>query len=177
MKTRKIVLPAIILLTLSTAPAFGSNCCPSNDKSKNGPGQETLIQPIRTMMPASVSSLSGPADVTVYAPDAGYAYLHPAEMLMGRVAGVWVSGGYNDYTIRIRGAMGPPLLVIDEMPFYNYGDKEINELLWSIPPTDIDRIEVLKNAATAGIYGGQAGNGVIRIVTKGGEIEEETGEY
>lgn len=173
MKTRKIIFPIFILI-FSAAMAFGNNCCPPNGESRNGPEPPETIQPIQTLMPASIASLGGVPDAVIIAPDFNYGYLHPAEMIVGRVAGVWVSGSYNFYQIRIRGAMGPPLLVIDNMPFYNYDDKAINDLLWMIPPADIDRIEVIKNIAGASIYGSQAGNGVIRIVTRRGwdEIRE-----
>ncbi len=168
MKTRKIFFPFLIALAFAAATAYGNDCCPANDGGKNGPEPPAGIQPIQTLMPASVASIGGAPDAVIMAPEFNNGYLHPAEMIIGRVAGVWVSGSYNYYEIRVRGAMGPPLLVIDNMPFYNYDDEAINDLLWTIPPADISRIEVIKSIAGAAIYGGQAGNGVIRIVTRRG---------
>lgn len=173
MKTTKIIFPIFVALIFAAATAFGNNCCPSIGEGRNGPEPSAGIQPIQTLMPASIASIGGAPDAIILAPEFNNGYLHPAEMIMGRVAGVWVSGSYNFFTIRIRGAMGPPLLVLDNMPFYNYDDKAINDLLWSVPPADIDRIEVIKNVAGAAIYGSQAGNGVIRIVTRRGGGEEE----
>ena len=100
----------------------------------------------------------------------GTGYLHVAEMIMGRVPGVVVTGSYPYYTIRIRGAMGPPLLVINDTPFYSANDDALfNDLLMSFSPVEIGSIEVLKNIADTAIYGGNAGNGVIRITLRGAE--------
>jgi hypothetical protein len=100
----------------------------------------------------------------------GMGYLHVAEMIMGRVPGAVVSGSYPYYTIRIRGAMGPPLLVINDTPFYSANDDALfNDLLMSFSPVEIATIEVLKNIADTAIYGGNAGNGVIRIRLRGAE--------
>ncbi|MCB0595754.1 MAG: TonB-dependent receptor plug domain-containing protein [Lewinellaceae bacterium] len=168
MKNKKIFFPFLGLLLFTTLPAFANNCCPEREEGKT----VATVQPIETLTPASVASLSSAPDAVVLNPGFGNAYLHPAEMLIGRVPGVWVAGGYNFYRIRIRGALGPPLLVIDNMPFYNYNDEALNNLLWSIPVADIERIEVLKSIAEASLYS-QAGNGVIRVVTRRGVAEEE----
>ena len=166
MKNKKRFFPILALLFFTALPVFANDfcaTCPENEEGKALPA----VQPIQTIMPASVASLAGTPDVVAVSSDFGNAYLHPAEMLIGRVPGVWVTGSYNFYRIRIRGAVGPPLLVIDEIPFYNYNDEALNSLLWSIPVADIGRIEVLKNAAEASVYS-QAGNGVIRVVTRRG---------
>lgn len=87
--------------------------------------------------------------------------------LQGRMSGVTVlqsSGAPGSGTsIRIRG-MGTfgnnePLYVIDGMPADNMND---------INPGDIERIDVLKDAASAAIYGSRAANGVVLIQTKKG---------
>ena len=172
MKNNKISFAIGVVLFFAAVPAFGNgmcSTCPNGGKGKTMPA----IQPIERLLPGSVTSLNEGPDAIVLNPDFGSMYLHPAEMLIGRVPGVRVTGGYNYYTIRIRGAMGPPLLVIDNMPFYNYDDEALNNLLWSIPTADIERIEVLKNAAEASVYA-QAGNGVIRVITRrGGEEDAE----
>lgn len=168
MKNKKIFFPILALLSFAALPTFGNNCCPEGEEGKIA----SDVQPIEALMPASVTSLHGTADAIVLNPDFGNMYLHPAEMLIGRVPGVWVTGGYNFYRIRIRGAMGPPLLVLDGMPFYNYNDEALNNLLWTISTADIERIEVLKSLAEASIYS-QAGNGVIRVFTRRGVVEEE----
>lgn len=69
--------------------------------------------------------------------------------------------------IRIRGAGSinsgnDPLYVIDGYPTTD------SELFNSISPTDIDGIQILKDAASSAIYGSKAGNGVIIVTTKSG---------
>ncbi|QNL52458.1 TonB-dependent receptor [Olivibacter sp. SDN3] len=88
--------------------------------------------------------------------------------LQGRAAGVQVTtnsarpGGQT--TIRIRGtgsvnASNEPLYVIDGYPT---GD------LNSINPSDIESIEVLKDASATAIYGSRGSNGVVMVTTKRG---------
>jgi len=95
--------------------------------------------------------------------------------LQGRVAGVFVanSSGTPGSTpnIQIRGTQsvnataGGPLLVIDGLVV------EGNTIsLNSINPQDIENIEVLKDAASAAIYGARGSNGVIIITTKKGRM-------
>lgn len=89
------------------------------------------------------------------------------QALQGRAAGVTVansgSPGQNPI-VRIRG-MGTvgdnnPLYVIDGMPAG--GLNEIN-------PSDIESMQVLKDASAAAIYGSRAANGVVIITTKKGK--------
>lgn len=56
-----------------------------------------------------------------------------------------------------------PLIVVDGVPLAE------GSSLNSISPNDIERIDVLKDAASAAIYGSRAGNGVILITTKSGQ--------
>jgi len=67
-------------------------------------------------------------------------------------------------TIRIRGissnGSSDPLYVVDG---------RITSSISSIDPNDIESMEVLKDAASAAIYGAQAGNGVILITTRKGK--------
>lgn len=89
--------------------------------------------------------------------------------LQGRVAGVMVNSdgapGGGGTSIRIRGMStvnnSSPLIVIDGIP--------TAENLNSINPSDIESIQVLKDASSASIYGARAANGVIIITTKKGK--------
>lgn len=67
-------------------------------------------------------------------------------------------------SIRIRGissnGSSDPLFVVDG---------RITSSISSIDPNDIESMEVLKDAASAAIYGAQAGNGVILITTRKGK--------
>jgi len=91
-----------------------------------------------------------------------------AQALQGQAAGVEVvrNGGDpgSDTSIRIRGVgtinNSEPLYVVDGLPLDN-----INFL----SPDDIASIEILKDAASAAIYGSRAANGVVLITTKKGK--------
>jgi len=69
-------------------------------------------------------------------------------------------------TINIRGVSSftnnAPLIMIDGI---NVGQIGLNNL----NPNDVETVSVLKDAASAAIYGSQAGNGVIYITTKSGK--------
>ncbi len=90
------------------------------------------------------------------------------DALKGKVSGVQItqSSGQpgSDSKVRIRGIgtvnNSEPLYIVDGMPV----DGGINYL----NPTDIASVEVLKDAASAAIYGARAANGVILVTTKGG---------
>ena len=89
--------------------------------------------------------------------------------LEGTVTGVQVNSTYgnpgSDPSIMIRGngtinGSSSPLYVIDGVP---YGGN-----LSDLNPTDIESMTVLKDAASAALYGNRASNGVILITTKKG---------
>ena len=105
-----------------------------------------------------------------------------AQAISGKMAGVRISntnaapgGGTN---IVIRGvssiyASNSPLVVIDGFPMKDGFNKNENPLN-SINPSDIESIEVLKDASSSAIYGTQAANGVILITTKKGKSGKPT---
>jgi TonB-linked SusC/RagA family outer membrane protein len=66
-------------------------------------------------------------------------------------------------SIRGLGTIGDsePLYVIDGVPGAN---------IYNLSPSDIESIDVLKDAATAAIYGARAANGVVLVTTKQGKI-------
>ena len=93
-----------------------------------------------------------------------------ADQLQGRIAGVQVSSTGDPGSaafIRIRGIgtinQNEPLYVIDGVPVQN--ESNLNFL----NPNDVESIQVLKDAASASIYGSRAANGVIVITTKKGK--------
>jgi len=101
-------------------------------------------------------------ELNVAAPTLGQA-------LVGKLAGVQVSqvsgAPYVSTKIRVRGigsinASSDPLYVIDGFPAGN--DVFIN-------PNDIESIDILKDAASAAIYGSRASGGVVLITTKRGK--------
>lgn len=92
---------------------------------------------------------------------------NPIKALQGRVPGMNISadgGPSGAATVRIRGIgtlnNNDPLYIIDGVPTKG-GMHELN-------PGDIETIQVLKDAASASIYGSRAANGVIVITTKKG---------
>jgi len=109
--------------------------------------------------------------------------LGPDQMLQGRMAGVSVSaasgtpGGAVRVSVRGIGSLSAsnePLYVIDGVPvmphnaaMFNFGEN-MNPLS-ELNPNDIESIDVLKDAASAAIYGSRATNGVILITTKSGK--------
>ncbi|WP_339708313.1 SusC/RagA family TonB-linked outer membrane protein [uncultured Kriegella sp.] len=93
-----------------------------------------------------------------------------ASMLQGQVAGLRIvqdtgEPGNEGLSIRIRGqgtfsgAGSNPLVLIDGV------DGSLSDL----NPNDIESISVLKDAASASIYGARAANGVILVTTKSGK--------
>ena len=112
--------------------------------------------------------------------------------LQGKAAGVQVIQGSglagSGSVIRVRGinsigAGGDPLYVIDGIPiiadnFVRGNSNAMNQNpLASINPNDIESVEVLKDAAAAGIYGSRGSNGVILITTKRGKSGKPTFNY
>ncbi|WP_428331245.1 SusC/RagA family TonB-linked outer membrane protein [Mucilaginibacter sp.] len=113
----------------------------------------------------AISSVKA-SELNLSAPTVGQA-------LVGKVAGVQVSqvsgAPYQSTKIRVRGvgtinASSDPLYVIDGYPAGN--DLFIN-------PEDIESIDILKDAASAAIYGSRAAGGVVLITTKRGAKDEK----
>ncbi len=94
--------------------------------------------------------------------------------LAGRAPGVNITGNSglmgSSSNIRIRGGFGEPLFVIDGI----VRDKEAFDAL---EVNEIDQLSFLKDAATASIYGSQAGNGVVLVTTKGGTQQKPMFNY
>jgi len=94
------------------------------------------------------------------------------QALGGKVSGVWVSQnsgkpGSDGAQLRVRGwgtmNNSNPLVIIDGVE----GSFE------QLNPNDIESMSVLKDAASAAIYGSKAANGVILITTKQGKNNEK----
>jgi hypothetical protein len=96
------------------------------------------------------------------------------ETLQGRVAGLQIfRSGPNQFRASIRGQQGPPLYLLDGVPISEGTLASLNQF-------DISRIEILKSAANAAVYGGRASGGVIALFTDRNNEEEtevEPGTY
>ncbi len=91
------------------------------------------------------------------------------EAITGKMAGVQVltTEGSPDAEMRIRVRGGgsitqsnDPLFIVDGFPVSTISD---------IPPTDIESIDVLKDASSTAIYGSRGANGVVIVTTKSGK--------
>lgn len=108
------------------------------------------------------------------------------DALQGRIAGLDIVGNSGNLgsgsTLRIRGTTSinsnsEPLIVLNDVPFEsnltssfdfaNANQEQFANLL-NINPDDIDEITVLKDGASAAIWGSRGANGVIVIRTKRG---------
>jgi TonB-linked SusC/RagA family outer membrane protein len=123
----------------------------------------------RSDVTGAISSVKA-SELNLSAPTVGQA-------LVGKVAGVQVaqtSGApYASTKIRVRGigslnASSDPLYVIDGYPAGN--NVFVN-------PEDIETIDILKDAASAAIYGSRAAGGVVLITTKKGKDGKGRFEY
>jgi TonB-linked SusC/RagA family outer membrane protein len=118
----------------------------------------------------------------------------PERLLQGSVSGMQVTQTSGQpgasVSIRVRGgtsitAGNEPLYVIDGFPIYNNetaadagvtNGPKINPLA-SISSSDIESIDVLKDASATAIYGSRGANGVILITTKKGKYNETSFHY
>lgn len=99
------------------------------------------------------------------------------QSLAGRASGITITSNSGQpgaaATVRIRGTTtinnSDPLYVVDGVPI-NGGIEYLNQ-------GDIESIEVLKDAASAAIYGARAANGVILVTTKTGKKDQMSVNY
>ncbi|HET7614782.1 MAG TPA: TonB-dependent receptor [Gemmatimonadaceae bacterium] len=103
--------------------------------------------------------------------------------LQGKAAGVQVTQNAgnpgNGISVRVRGsasltASNQPLFVVDGAPIQSddfsqvgFGGQDLTAVT-NLNPDEIESITILKDAASAGIYGSRASNGVVLITTKRG---------
>ena len=107
--------------------------------------------------------------------------LSTEQLLQGRVAGVQITStsgvAGNAISVRVRGPSSvqsgsQPLYVIDGVPLIT-GETAVDfgqatNALADLNPSDIQSIEILKDASATAIYGSRGANGVVLITTKGG---------
>ena len=110
------------------------------------------------------------------------------QALQGKVAGAQISQnsggpGGGGISVRLRGTNSfisgsDPLYIVDGVIVDN-GSAQLSDLggranpqnrLADINPADIERVEIIRGAAAAALYGSRANNGVVQIFTKRGSI-------
>lgn len=130
------------------------------------------VQEKRTLT-GSISSVKGDVfkNLPVQSVDRG---------IQGRLAGVQIAAASGSpggaLNVRVRGissvnASNDPLWIVDGVQMGRFGQstQASSNPLGSINPNDIESVEVLKDAASAAIYGAQAANGVVIVTTKKGK--------
>jgi len=118
----------------------------------------------------------------------------PDALLQGAISGVQVTQSTGQpggsASVQIRGTSSinagtEPLYVIDGIPVYN-GNGSVDagvttgskiDPLTGLSPSDIESIDVLKDASATSIYGSRGANGVIIITTKKAKKNESTITY
>ena len=111
-------------------------------------------------------------------------FTSPDQILGGRVSGINIANRSGDpgapIDVRIRGVgttgVNQPLWVIDGVPTVqtsnisvNTGSSTESNPLAGINTSDIESIDVLKDASASAIYGARAANGVIIVTTRRGK--------
>ena len=112
----------------------------------------------KSSLTSAVSAMKG--DELLKAPSTNV-----SQLLAGKLPGissVQESGepGLDQASLRIRGSIAAVQYVVDGFPVSNIND---------IDPADIESVSVLKDGASAAVYGLQASGGVIIVTTKKGE--------
>ncbi|WP_169513161.1 SusC/RagA family TonB-linked outer membrane protein [Hymenobacter aerophilus] len=104
--------------------------------------------------------------------------LLPLQEQLRQVAGVqatpYSGAPGTGEVVRIRGAASlsgnaQPLYVVDGVPVFQHTLELDSNPLLSIPTQDIEHVEVFKGAYETALYGSQAVNGVIHIITRRGQ--------
>jgi len=119
------------------------------------------------------SSISGAVSSITAEEIGALPVLRTEQALQGRVAGVTVTQNSGSpgsaLTVRVRGTSSlgnsEPLYIVDGIPV---------EGLDFLNSNDIESINILKDGASAAIYGARGGNGVVLITTKSGS-KNQTG--
>jgi TonB-dependent starch-binding outer membrane protein SusC len=111
------------------------------------------------------------------------------QALQGKVSGALITSNTGTpgggISIRLRGTSSitggaEPLFIVDGVIIDNNADQQINvgyrsnpiNRLADLDPSDIERVEIIKGAAAAALYGSRANNGVVQIFTRRGRAGE-----
>ncbi len=152
----RMILTGAVLATLACAGAgYNPPRQPSPDSISIGYGQRATRE-----VAGAVQTLKADARTARYATI--------ADMLQARVAGLQVVHAPDgQILLRLRGGSSiagdnQPLLVINGQLISPEG---VGSALMAVQPSDVERIDILKDAGSAAIYGVRGSNGVIEIHT------------
>ncbi|HEX7120522.1 MAG TPA: SusC/RagA family TonB-linked outer membrane protein [Longimicrobiales bacterium] len=177
--TRQVVLGAELVATVEPV-ALRESAVQLEEIVVTGTG----VASERRALGNTVASVVG--DAVNEAPAAGTI----DQALQGKVTGALISSHSGQpgggVSIRLRGTSSilggaEPLIVVDGIILENnssalvgmganatYSNAALSNRLADIAPADIERIEILKGAAAAALYGSRANSGVIQIFTRRG---------
>jgi len=157
----------VVMLVVGSAALWSAGCASATSSSAGQQGVAAADEEVQTgygstsrrQLATSVGSIEFTREAT------SGAYLL-GQLLDGRIPGVNVHRtASGDYSVRIRGG-GEALIVVDGMlPAAGVPNRFILSL---INPADVARVDVLKDAGSAAIYGSRGGNGVLLITTRKG---------
>ena len=135
------------------------------------------------------SSYTGSASVMSTDKQKDLPVISLSQMMEGNLSGVNIEnvtgtpGANTSITVRGLGsisASNQPLFVLDGVPVMS-GDMSSNDMntsglgiLNTLNPTDIENVTILKDAASASLYGARGANGVVLITTKKGQAGKTT---
>src|SRR5207249_2285929 len=123
----------------------------------------------RSAAPTLTALLEGRAPGAIITPGTGRIGAGPSIQIRGRSTLslsadpiVYIDG------VRVNSASGQGINAAGSSSFGSQGSNAIVSRLDDINPDDIESIEVIRGPAAATIYGTEAANGVIQIITKQG---------
>ncbi|MDB4881306.1 MAG: TonB-dependent receptor [Gemmatimonadetes bacterium] len=127
---------------------------------RSAPSSSNRDEPAPVIVAAVGRSEIRPSDAKMYS--------NLEEMLNGRIAGLEVlRRSDGTYSLRVRGARSftgdaEPLVIVDGMM---YGTTAAGDVLSTLSPQEVKRVDVLKDAGATAIYGSRGTNGVVIITT------------
>ncbi|MCD8203293.1 MAG: TonB-dependent receptor [Prevotella sp.] len=172
---KKLIVSYIGMKTLEVKPSAGERLdiiLESDEQSLDDVVVIGYTSRARKDLTGSVGSVSGAKLAAVPVASAG-------EALQGKIAGVQVTtvdgAPGADINIRIRGG-GTSLSTDNSQPLFIV-DGFITDNINDIPPTDIQSIDVLKDASLTAVYGAKGGNGVVVVTTKSAQAGKTKVEF
>ena len=147
----------LALCSLICIPILLLSGCGSTARISHPEGPDPLEEDVNIGY-GTVKKKNLTGSVSTVEVERGTSYTNIFDYIKGRVPGVEVIG--NNFRVRgIKTIMGSEyaLVLVDGL--------EMDDVS-SISPNDIEKVDVLKDAAATSIYGSRAANGVILITTR-----------